>query len=126
MCAAQPKKSPSLYAVHPGVIRDHGAEVDLRLKRKTGRALDEWMALPKQEAPPDEKDRRQWLKISHKLGSKNGCTLPTTWTANSWGALQSSSPMRIAAPKTVVHRPRLSPTADWVMFMVRTILLEIR
>ena len=27
---------------------------------------------------------------------------------------------------TVVHSPRLSPTADWVTFAVRTILLEIR
>src|SRR5437899_9494240 len=39
---------------------------------------------------------------------------------------QSSSPMRMAAPRTVVHRPRLSPTADCVTFMVRTILLEMR
>ena len=39
---------------------------------------------------------------------------------------QSSSPIIIAAASTVVHSPRLSPTADCVMFMVRTILLEIR
>jgi hypothetical protein len=39
---------------------------------------------------------------------------------------QSSSPSRMAAARTVVHRPRLSPTADWVMFMVRTILLDMR
>ena len=32
----------------------------------------------------------------------------------------------IAAARTVVHLPCLSPTADWVMFMVRTILLEMR
>src|SRR5712692_4155545 len=34
--------------------------------------------------------------------------------------------MRMAAPRTVVQRPRLSPTADCVTFMVRTILLEMR
>ena len=39
---------------------------------------------------------------------------------------QSSSPIRMAAPRTVVQRPRLSPTADCVTFMVRTILLEMR
>ena len=27
--------------------------------------------------------------------------------------------MRTAAATTVVHQPRLSPTADWVTFMVR-------
>src|ERR1700739_4214283 len=34
--------------------------------------------------------------------------------------------MRNAAVSTVVHSPRLSPTADCVIFIVRTILLEIR
>src|SRR5215469_14458696 len=34
--------------------------------------------------------------------------------------------MRKAAVSTVVHNPRLSPTADCVMFIVRTILFEIR
>jgi hypothetical protein len=41
------------------------------LKQKTGRSLDEWMALAKREGPPDEKDRREWLKISHKLGTNS-------------------------------------------------------
>jgi hypothetical protein len=39
---------------------------------------------------------------------------------------QSSSPIKNAAVRTVVHNPRLSPTLDCVIFMVRTILLEIR
>lgn len=36
------------------------------------------------------------------------------------------SPNRMAAESTVVQSPRLSPTADWLMLMVRTILLEMR
>ena len=84
MCAARPKKSPSIYGVHPGVIMVQ--KWISERKRKTGRSLDEWMASAKQEGPPDEKDRRQWLKTSYKLGTKNGCRLPTTWTANSWRA----------------------------------------
>jgi hypothetical protein len=39
---------------------------------------------------------------------------------------QSSSPIKNAAVNTVVHNPRLSPTADCVIFIVRTILFEIR
>jgi len=39
---------------------------------------------------------------------------------------QSSSPIKTAAVSTVLHNPRLSPTADCVMFIVRTILFEIR
>ena len=37
-----------------------------------------------------------------------------------------SSRISTAAAMVVVHRPRLSPTADWVTLLVRTILLEMR
>ncbi len=37
-----------------------------------------------------------------------------------------SSRIRTAAAIVVVHSPRLSPTADWVTLLVRTILFEIR
>ena len=36
------------------------------------------------------------------------------------------SKIKIAAAITVVHKPRLSPTADCVTLAVRTILFEIR
>jgi hypothetical protein len=38
----------------------------------------------------------------------------------------SSIPSKIAPASTVVQSPRLSPIADWVIFIVRTILFEIR
>src|SRR5271157_5431874 len=38
----------------------------------------------------------------------------------------SSTPRRMDAARTVVQRPRLSPIADCVISMVRTILLEMR
>ncbi len=37
-----------------------------------------------------------------------------------------SSSISTAAAMVVVHLPRLSPTADWVKLLVRTILLEMR
>ena len=40
--------------------------------------------------------------------------------------IHSYSKIRMAAAITVVHSPRLSPTAVWVIFMVRTILLDSR
>ena len=39
---------------------------------------------------------------------------------------KSQSKIRIAAAITVIHLPCLSPTPLWVMFVVRTILLEMR
>lgn len=61
--------SKSLYDVHPGVamVQKWVAE----LKEKTGRTLEEWIALAKKEGPKEEKARREWLKTKHKLGTNS-------------------------------------------------------
>ena len=41
------------------------------LKSKTGRSLEEWLALVRKEGPKDEKSRREWLKTKHKLGTNS-------------------------------------------------------
>ena len=66
MAKTSTAKSHSIYDVHPsvGVAQKSLAE----LKAKTGRSLDEWIALVKREAPKGEKERRGWLKTKHKLG----------------------------------------------------------
>ena len=54
--------------------------------------------------------------------------LPGLWQCG-WldaGNAAAYSKIRMAAAMVVVHRPRLSPTADWVTFAVRTILFEMR
>jgi hypothetical protein len=66
-------KAESLYGVHPGVamVQKWVAE----LKEKTGRTLDEWVALVKKEGPEDEKSRLEWLKTKHKLGANSASWL---------------------------------------------------
>jgi hypothetical protein len=41
------------------------------LKDKTGRSLDEWIALVKKAGPKSEAERREWLKSQHKLGTNS-------------------------------------------------------
>ena len=62
-------KIQALYDVHPGVamVQKWVAE----LKTKTGRSLEEWVALAKKEGPKEEKTRREWLKTKHKLGTNS-------------------------------------------------------
>jgi hypothetical protein len=59
----------SLYSVHPGVVMTQKWVADL--KSKTGRSLDEWLALVRKSGPEDEKDRREWLKSEHGLGTNS-------------------------------------------------------
>jgi hypothetical protein len=63
---AEPK---SLYSVHPGVLMTQ--KWVSTLKEKTGRSLDEWLALVKQSGPQDEKQQREWLKQEFKLGTNS-------------------------------------------------------
>jgi hypothetical protein len=62
-------KTKSLYSVHPGVLLTQKWVADL--KTKTGRSLDEWLALVKKSGPKDEKSRREWLKSKHDLGTNS-------------------------------------------------------
>jgi hypothetical protein len=72
--AAKPKpeapKSSGLYDVHPGVamVQKWIGE----LKGKTGRTIDEWVALVQKDGPKSgHKARVEWLKTKHKMGNNS-------------------------------------------------------
>ena len=69
MPKATTAKDKSLYGVHPGV--EMVQKWVTELKEKTGRTLEEWIALVKNEGPKDEKSRRAWLKTKHKMGTNS-------------------------------------------------------
>jgi hypothetical protein len=66
---AKTARDASLYDMHPAVamVQKWVAE----LKDKTGRSLEEWIALVKKEGPKDEKARHEWLKSKHKFGTNS-------------------------------------------------------
>ena len=57
----------SVYAVHPGVAMVQNAIAGL--PGKTGRSLDEWVALIRTHGPKGEPARKAWLKTAHGLGT---------------------------------------------------------
>jgi len=59
----------SIYCVHPAVAMT--VKWISELKQKTGRTLEEWLKLIKKEGPATEKERREWLKESHGLGTNS-------------------------------------------------------
>ena len=60
-------KSASLYDVHPGIAMVQKGIAEL--KTKTGRSLEEWVALVKKDGPTGHLARRNWLKSKYKLGN---------------------------------------------------------
>ena len=77
-------KLKSVYSVHPGVAMTQKWIEDL--KQKTGRSLDEWMKYLKKNGPRDEKERREWLKAEHRLGTNTAW-----WLAESAGGKGAES-----------------------------------
>ena len=67
--ATKTAKKKSLYGVHPGVAMT--MKWIAELKQKTGRTVAEWVALAKKEGPPTEKERRNWFKQKHGLGTNS-------------------------------------------------------
>ena len=74
MTSATSARTNGLYDVSPGVLMVQ--KWIATLKEKTGRSLDEWLALIKTQGPKDEKACREWLKSKHKLGTNSA-----TWLA---------------------------------------------
>ncbi len=64
-----PAKTGSPYSVHPGVAQIKKWVQEM--PQKTGRSLDEWLALTRKSGPPTEKERIAWLKNEHKLGTNS-------------------------------------------------------
>ncbi len=60
-------QTKTTYDLHPGVAMMQS--VIAGLKEKTGRTLEEWLDLLKDQGPPSEKERRDWLKSTHGLGT---------------------------------------------------------
>jgi hypothetical protein len=60
------------FDVHPAVAM--AQSVIAGMKEKTGRRLEEWLELVGDEGPATEKERREWLKAKHGLGTNYaGC-----------------------------------------------------
>jgi hypothetical protein len=67
--AKQSAQKKSLYDVHPGVAMVQRWIASMPLK--TGRSLEEWIALVKTEGPATEKEQREWLKKNYALGTNS-------------------------------------------------------
>jgi hypothetical protein len=63
--AAKSKARP-LYSVHPSIA--YGQAILENLPAKTGKSIDEWVALVHKQGPKDAKERHEWLKTQFKLG----------------------------------------------------------
>jgi len=68
MPATQKSHKPATtYDVHPSLAMFQRTLESL--KEKSGRSLEEWLKFVEKEGPSTEKERREWLKAKHGLGT---------------------------------------------------------
>ena len=60
-------KKNSRYSPHPSIA--YAQSVVAKMKEKTGRSLEEWVALVARKGAKDEAGRASWLKQEHGLGT---------------------------------------------------------
>lgn len=62
-----PRRTSTLYSPHPSITMVQSTIA--KMQQKTGRTLAEWVELVKNEGPPTEAERRDWLKNEHGFGT---------------------------------------------------------
>ena len=82
MPAAKTAWTNSLYDEHPSLAMVQ--KWLAALKEKTGRSMEEWIALVKKEGPRDEKSRREWLKAKHKMGTNRASWIAERAEGKGW------------------------------------------
>ena len=75
------------YSAHPSVamVQKWAKE----LTEKTGRSLEEWIALTRKSGPPSEKERRDWLKKEHKLATNSAIWIAERAIGNGTGVFDT-------------------------------------
>ena len=61
------RSAKCIYGAHPGIAMVEKWKREL--PEKTGRSLEEWIVFARKSGPASEKERREWLKKEHKLGT---------------------------------------------------------
>ncbi len=66
-------RTKARYATHPGYAMQDA--IISNLKQKTGKSLEEWIRVVKESGPSAKKERAQWLKAKHRLGSTTAAVI---------------------------------------------------
>lgn len=121
-------KSRPLYDVHPGVAMMQKWVAEL--KEKTGKSVEEWIALIQKEGPADEKGRREWLKTKHKLGTNSAWWLSERASGKGGGDDDPESYLRNAARDVDEQysgaKEKLRPICDELLKLGKSIGADVK
>jgi Domain of unknown function (DUF5655)/Domain of unknown function (DUF4287) len=100
----------SIYSVHPAVAMVQKWIVDL--PTKTGRSLEQWLAFIKKSGPATEKERREWLKTEHGLGTNTAWWLAERAEGGDKGIAEDNPESYLKAAEGYVEAMYSGPKAS--------------
>jgi hypothetical protein len=118
----------SRYDVHPGIKMIQTVITNMRAK--TGRTFTEWVTLVKHSGPEQEKDRREWLKREHGIGTNYAFMIAER--AAGRGQEDSDPEIYLKAAEGYVeamyagHRAKLKPIHDLLLRRARELGDDIK
>jgi hypothetical protein len=129
--ASPAAKSDDLrYAVHPGVAMVQKWIADLAAK--TGRTLEQWVAMIKKSGPKTEKECRVWLKNEYKLGTNTAWWLAEKAFGNQLGLADDSPEAYLRSAPIYVEqmyagpKQHLRPIHDEIVRFARALGADVR
>jgi hypothetical protein len=108
MAKASATKRRIAYSVHPAV--EYLQAIVANLPEKTGRSLDEWIALTKKAGPKEEAEQVKWLKAKHGLGGTTAGLIAER--AQGKGEENSDGALYVRAATGYVEAMYAGPKAD--------------
>lgn len=127
-----PRKSAaaarSLYSPHPSI--EYARAILANLKTKTGRTLEEWIALLEKKGPKEEAARRDWLESEHDLGGTTAWGIAELSVGKGREGIDEEAYLA-AAPGYVERmyegkKAALRPLHDALVAMVRALAPTVR
>ncbi len=122
------KSASGLYGVHPSLSMVE--KWKNALPQKTGRSLDGWVSFVKKAGPASEKERREWLKKEHQLGTNSAWWIAER--AEGKGAEEDSAEANLQAAEKWVDdmfsgpREALRPVYDRLLKVALSVGTDVK
>ena len=123
-----PKKpASSLYSPHPSI--QYARNVLAVMERKTGKSYEDWVAIAKKSGLQTERERRDWLKEEHRLGTNTAGWIAEMSFGKGGDAVEESAYLKLApgyVEAMYADRPNLRPIHDALIALARSLGPDVK
>lgn len=118
----------SRWGIHPLV--DYSQSLLANMQQRTGRTFEEWVALTKKQQLGTVKERKDWLKATHGIGSSTGQMIADMVDGNGWDWVNPEAYLQTAdrfyAAMFADKKAHLQPIAEALIETVQQLGSDVK